>query len=339
VRIGCARCHNHPAERWTQDDYFSLAAFFARVRYKDGPFFVGIYNKEETVWLDRQGEVTHPRTGQVMKPRVLGGPPLEVPEGRDRRELLAEWLTRPDNPYFARVAVNRIWYHLFGRGIVEPVDDFRDSNPPCNAELLDALAADFVAHHFDVRHTLRTILNSAAYQLSAATNAFTENDDVYFSHARVRQLSAEQLLDAICQVSGVPEKFSGVPVGTRAAQLPDGELFHPFLKAFGRPARAIECECERENDATLEQALLLNAGRVIHDKLKADDGRAARLAASSLSPEALAEELFLTALCRYPSAQEKARVASRIASAKDRRRAIEDMLWVLLNHREFLFQH
>jgi Protein of unknown function (DUF1553)/Protein of unknown function (DUF1549) len=339
VRIGCARCHNHPFERWTQDDYYGLAAFFARVRYKDGPFFQQIYNKEETVWLDRQGEVTHPRTGQVMKPKPLGGPPPELPEGRDRREALAEWVTRPDNPFFARVAVNRVWHHLFGRGIVEPVDDFRDSNPPCNPELLDALAADFVSHGFDVKHTLRTILNSATYQLSAATNEFNDKDDVYFSHCRVRRLSAEQLLDAVCQVTGVPERFPGVPLGTRAAQLPDGETFHPMLKAFGRPPRAIECECEREADSTLEQALFLEAGRSIHDKLRSDQGVAAKLAASSLTPEALAEELFLTALCRHPSAEEKRIVAKKVAGAKDRRLALEDVLWALLNHREFLFQH
>jgi hypothetical protein len=338
VRIGCAKCHNHPAERWTQDDYYGLAAFFSRVRYKNGPFFQQIYNKEETVWLDRQGEVVHPRTGRVVKPRVLGGPPLDIPNGRDRRQVLADWITQPDNPFFARAAVNRIWYHLFGRGIVEPVDDFRDSNPPCNAELLDALAADFVAHHFDVKHTIRTILTSATYQLQSATNPFNERDEVYFSHVRVRQLSAEQLLDAICQATGVPERFGGVPLGTRAAQLPDGELFHPFLKAFGRPARAIECECERDNDATLEQALLLEASRVIHDKLHSDRGLAARLAASTLPPAALADELFLTTLCRHPSPQERARVAKRLA-AKDRRQAVEDVLWALLNHREFLFQH
>jgi hypothetical protein len=339
VRIGCARCHNHPFERWTQDDYYGLAAFFSRVRYKDGPFFLGIYNKEETVWLDRQGEVTHPRTAQVMKPKPLGSAALNVAEGRDRRELLADWVTRPDNPFFARVAVNRLWHHLFGRGIVEPVDDFRDSNPPCNPELLDALAADFVAHHFDVKHTLRTILNSATYQLSSATNPFNENDDVYFSHARVRRLSAEQLLDAISEVTGVPERFAGVPLGTRAAQLPDGELFHPLLKAFGRPPRAIECECERENDATLEQALFLEAGRTIHDKLRSDQGLPARLATSSLPPDALAEELFLTTLCRYPSPAERERVVGRLAAAKERRQALEDVLWALLNHREFLFQH
>jgi hypothetical protein len=339
VRIGCARCHNHPFERWTQDDYYGLAAFFSRVRYRDGPYFDHLYNKEETVWLDRRGEVVHPRTGQVMKPKPLGGPPLDVGAGRDRRAVLAEWLTRPDNPYFARAAVNRIWYHLFGRGIVEPVDDFRDSNPPCNPELLDALAADFVAHGFDVKHTLRTILDSATYQLASAANPFNGDDDVYFSHYRVRQLSAEQLLDAVCEVTGVPERFGGVPLGTRAAQLPDGELFHPFLKAFGRPARALECECERDDDATLEQALLLSAGRVIQEKLRSDHGLAARLGASSAPPEALAEELFLATLCRYPTPEERQRVAARLAAGHDRRRALEDVLWVLLNHREFRFQH
>jgi hypothetical protein len=339
VRIGCARCHNHPFERWTQDDYYGLAAFFSRVRYRDWPLFEQIYNKEEPVWLDRQGEVVQPRTGQVVQPKPLDGPAVAVPAERDRREVFAAWLTRPDNPFFAWAAVNRIWYHLFGRGIVEPVDDFRDSIPPCNPELLDALADDFAAHHFDVKHTLRTILNSATYQLSAATNPFNQADDVYFSHCRVRQLSAEQLLDAISQVTGVPERFAGVPLGTRAAQLPDGELFHPFLKAFGRPARAIECECERDADSTLEQALLLSAGRAIQDKVHAEQGLAARLAASSAPAYSLTEDLVLAALCRYPSPEEKQRIAARIGTAKDRRQALEEALWVLLNHREFRFQH
>ncbi|MCI0460518.1 MAG: DUF1553 domain-containing protein [Gemmataceae bacterium] len=338
VRIGCARCHNHPAERWTQDDYYGLAAFFSRVRYRNGPFFLGIYNKEETVWLDREGEVVHPRTGQAVKPRLLGGPEVKIVEGRDRREALARWVTSPTNPFFARVTVNRLWYHLLGRGIVDPVDDFRESNPPCNPQLLDALAKDFVAHGFDVKHTLRTILNSSTYQLSSATNTFNKDDEVYFSHYRVRQLPAEMLLDAICQVTGVPEPFKGVPLGTRAAQLPDGELFHPFLKAFGKPARAIECECEREGDSTLEQALLLEGGRLIQEKLRADGGRVARLAASKATPEAIAEELFLAALCRPPTAEERAVVVRRLR-AGDRRQALEDVLWVLLNHREFLFQH
>jgi hypothetical protein len=339
VRIGCARCHNHPFERWTQDDYHGLAAFFSRVRYRDGPFFKGIYNKEETVWLDRAGEVTHPRTGQVMRPKLLGGDWPKIAEGHDRRAALAAWITHPDNPFFAKVAVNRLWYHLMGRGIVEPVDDFRASNPPCNPELLDALAADFIAHQFDLKHALRTILNSATYQLSSRTNPFNEHDATYFSHYAVRQLPAEQLLDAICQVTGVPEPFKGVPLGTRAAQLPDGELFHPFLKAFGKPARAIECECERDSDATLEQALLLQAGRVIDGKVRSENGLATRLAESKAANDDLAELLFLRTLSRFPSAAERQLVVGRLAAAPDRRRALEDLLWMLLNHREFVFQH
>jgi hypothetical protein len=338
VRIGCAKCHNHPGERWTQDDYYGLAAFFSRVRYRNGPFFQGIYNKEETIWLDREGEVTHPRTGQVMRPKFLGGTVPQLKEGTDRRAVLAAWITSPKNPFFARVAVNRIWYHLLGRGIVDPVDDFRDSNPPCNPELLDALAKDFIAHKFDVKHTIRTILNSATYQLSSATNKFNETDETYFSHYRVRQLSAEQLLDTICQVTGVPEPFKGVPLGTRAAQLPDGELFHPFLKAFGRPARAIECECERDSDTTLEQSLLLWGGLPIQFRLRNEKGVAARLAASKMTAEALADEMFLLTLCRYPTAKERQIVQKRLATM-DRLQAIEDLFWVLMNHREFVFQH
>ncbi len=255
VRIGCARCHNHPGERWTQDDYYGLAAFFARVRYRNGPFFIQIYDKEETVYEARQGEVVHPRTGQTMPPRFLGGSVAALGPHEDRREALARWLTRPDNPFFARNAVNRIWYHLFGQGIVEPVDDFRGTNPPCNEELLDALAADFIQHGFDRKYLIRTIVSSRTYQLSSTPTGSNAEDSRYFSHARVRLLQAEQLLDAIAAASGATVKFPAFPLGTPAAALPDGEYKIPFLEAFGRPARAMVCECERDSDTNLGQAL------------------------------------------------------------------------------------
>ncbi len=340
VRIGCARCHNHPGERWTQDDYYGLAAFFARVRYRNGPFFIQIYDKEETVYEARQGEVVHPRTGKTMPLRFLGGAVASVGPTEDRREVMARWLTAPDNPFFARNAVNRIWYHLFGQGIVEPVDDFRGSNPPCNEELLDALAADYVRHGFDRKYLIRTIASSRTYQFSATPTEDNAEDTRYFSHARVRLLQAEQLLDAIASAAGAAVKFPAIPLGTSAAALPDGEYKHPFLEAFGRPARAMVCECERDSDTNLGQALHLVGGRTIHALLHAPAGRAARLSASALPDEKVIEELFLGSLGRFPSVEERELLLDKLRkSGKDRRRVLEDILWALVNHKEFLFQH
>jgi hypothetical protein len=338
VRIGCARCHNHPADRWSRDDFLGLAAFFAQVRFKDGPFFNHLYDKEETLFIDPAGELQHPRLGQSVKPRFLDGQ-LPTGSGGDRRVDLARWLTAPENPFFARAAANRIWFHLFGRGIVEPPDDFSASNPPSNEALLEALAADFAAHGFDRKRLIRRILSSRTYQLSSVPNAFNADDDVHFSHARERLLEAEQLLDAISAAAGVPEGFAGMPVGARAAELPDGEYEHAFLAAFGRPARAMACECERDRNTNLLQGLALAGGETLHAKLRSDSGRAARLAATSLPPEAIVEELFLATLSRFPRPAEREAMARRLAAAPDRRRAVEDLLWALVNHREFLFQH
>jgi hypothetical protein len=340
VRLQCARCHNHPGERWTQEDYYGLAAFFARVRYHDGPFFVQLYDKEETVYEARDGEVVHPRTGRTLAPRFLGGPVALLGPDDDRREALARWLTSPDNPFFARSAVNRIWYHLLGQGLVEPVDDMRSTNPPSNEELLDALAADFVRHGFDRQHLIRTILRSRTYQLSSTPTPRNADDNRYGSHAQVRLLQAEQLLDAIAAATGAMEKFPGFPLGTSAVALPDGEYKHPFLEAFGRPARAMVCECEREADTNLGQALHLVGGRTVHALLRDPAGRVARLSAASSPDAAVIDELFLASLSRYPTAEERQVVSTRLASAGDqRRRVLEDVLWALLNHREFLFQH
>ncbi len=280
VRMQCAKCHNHPFERWTQDDYYSLAAFFARVREKKDPMEPGPDAKEpgaEVVYSDRSGEVTQPRTGQVMKPKFMGGIEPTIPPGVDRRDVLADWIASADNPFFAKSVVNRIWYHLNGKGIVDPVDDFRDSNPSANDELLDALAKDFTASKFDVKHMIRVIMNSRTYQLSAQANDFNRDDNKYFSHAVTKMLTAEQLLDAVCKATEVPEKFPGEPAGTRSEQLPDGDPNHPFLKTFGQPARELACECERESDSNLAQALQLINGQTINEKLRAPTNRVGRL--------------------------------------------------------------
>jgi hypothetical protein len=340
VRLQCAKCHNHVAERWTQDDYYGFAAFFSQVRYKKGPQFFEIYNKEETVYIDPTGEVVQPRTRATMAPKALAAPAAKVAEGADRREALADWLVAPANPFFAKACVNRLWYHVFGRGIVEPVDDIRDSNPPASAELLQALADDFVAHGFDAKHTLRTILNSRTYQLASAPNPFNADDARYFSHANVRLLSAEQLLDAASQAADVPEPLFHLPPGTRAAQVPDGEFAHPFLRTFGQPVRSVACECERASDSTLEQALQVVGGRTLHAKIVAPDNRLGRLLKAGADDARVVEELFLATLGRFPLGDERALALARFrAPGADRRRAAEDLLWSLLNHPEFLFQH
>ncbi len=340
VRVQCAKCHNHPAERWTQDDYYGMAAFFSQLRFKDGPQSYAQYNKEETVYLKPDADVIQPRTGVRMPPKPLGDAVVKVVSGDDRREALADWLVSPENPFFAKATVNRLWYHLLGRGIVEPVDDIRDSNPPASAELLQALADDFTAHGFDVKHTIRLICNSRTYQLSSTPNAFNADDDRYFSHAKVRLLSAEQLLDAISQVAGVPEPLFNLPPGTRAVQIPDGEFPHEFLRTFGQPPRSVACECERGSDSTLEQALQIVGGRTVHGKIIAPKNRIGRLLDAGASDEALVDELFVATLGREPAEPERQLALSRLTARKDdRRRAAEDLLWSLLNHPEFLFQH
>jgi hypothetical protein len=257
----------------------------------------------------------------------------------DRRVRLATWLTSDSNPFFAKSLVNRIWYHLIGRGIVEPVDDFRDSNPASNDELLDGLAADFVKSKFNLRSLIRSILVSRTYALSARTNALNADDTLYFSHAFTKLLPAEVLLDAISTVTGTTTAFDGLPSGTRATQILDGKMENPFLKTFGRPARELACECERESDSNLSQALQLIGGATVNGKLRDDNGRMATLAKSKKSPEEITREIYLVALSREPNSTEVAAAVKHLASAKDRRQAVEDLGWVLINSKEFLFRH
>jgi hypothetical protein len=226
-----------------------------------------------------------------------------------------------------------------GKGIVDPVDDFRDSNPSANDELLDALAKDFAAHNFDVKHLIRAIMNSRTYQLSAETNKYNADDTKYFSHAVPKLLAAEPLLDAICTVTEVPEKFPGLPLGARAVQLPDGEINHPFLKTFGQPARELACECERESDSNLAQPLQLINGPTINDKLRNPNNRISRLLKNKTSETEMVKELYLSTLSRLPNAEEVQASLEHVAQAKDKRKAWEDVQWALLNAKEFLFRH
>lgn len=338
----CAKCHNHPFERWSQNDYYSMAAWFARVKTKKdlaNPPKTPQEQTSEVVFSSKDGEVTQPRSLQVMAPKFLGGAIPKIEPGQDRREVLAIWLTGAENPFFAKSVVNRIWFHLNGKGIVDPVDDFRDSNPSCNDELLEALAKDFAAHKFDVKHLIRTIMTSRTYQLSAMPNDYNRDDNKYFSHAVTKLLTAEQLLDALCDVTAVPEKFAGLPMGTRAIQLPDGEVNHPFLKTFGQPARELACECERESDSNLAQALQLINGPTINEKIRNPNNRLGKLLTDKKSDKEILDTLYMVTLSRQPSDAERAPALAHVTKHTDKRRAWEDVMWALLNTREFLFRH
>ncbi len=334
IRIQCAKCHNHPFERWSQDNYYGIGAFFNRVQRKPG-----VNPDEQVIWVARTGEVTQPRTGQTMQPWLPLSGPAELSGEQDRREVLVDWLVQPDNPFFAKVEVNRIWGHLFGRGIVDPVDDFRDSNPPSSASLLQALADDFAQNGYDRRRVMRNILNSRTYQLSSRKNEFNAEDTKYFSHAVTRLLTAEQLLDAICQVTGVAEKFPGLPSGTRATQLPSPDVDLEFLKVFGQPARETACQCERSTDSNLSQALQMINGPLVHGKVRDENNRLRKLVAAGKTDEQIVDELYLAALCRHATEPEMSTATKHVANAGDRMRGLEDVCWALLNANEFLFQH
>lgn len=333
-RLDCAKCHNHPFERWTQDHYYGLGAVFNRVRRQPGT------RKDELfITHARTGEVTHPRTGRTMKPWLPGKGPIDVPAAADRREVFVNWLTRADNRWFARVEANRLWAQVMGRGIVEPIDDFRDSNAPSNAPLLEALASEFVKSGYDRRHLLRVILNSRTYQASSRPNEFNDEDNTLFSHYRPHLLTAEQLLDAVCQVTGVAETFPGLPPGTRATELPTPQLNNIFLKTFGQPPRASVCACERLSEPKLAQALELLNGKFLHGKLEAKNSRPKTLLAMGRTVNEIVAELYFAALSRPPTTEEHQLAEKHVTQAKDRAAALEDVLWSILNLNEFLFQH
>jgi hypothetical protein len=361
VRMQCAQCHNHPYERWTQDDYYHLAAWFAQVKARPDVFHPGgprpgypwqLKEDAIVVYPTRTGEVTQPRTGKVMAPKIMGMPAAVVPPNRDRRQVLAELVTTGANPFFAKATVNRIWFYLHGKGIVDPPDDFRDSNPSANDALLDALAKDFVEHKYDMKRLIRTIVTSRTYQLSTDANETNQQDEKYFSHALVmrKRLSAEVLMDAICAATAVPEKFPGYALGTRAVELPDGEVIntggryagwdrHPFLKAFGQPPRELPCDCEREGDVSVARVLEMKNGAFIQAKIKNPENRLGKLLAQKLPNAKVLDELFLSTISRLPQPHEVSAALTVVDRATDKRDACEAVLWALLNTNEFLFRH
>jgi hypothetical protein len=336
ARLECAKCHNHPHEKWTQDNYYGLAAFFNRLQ-RDST----LRRDEIFVSVADSGEMTQPRTGQKMKPWLPGQEHVEIADDADRRLVLAEWMTSPDNKLFAKVEVNRLWRSVMGQGIVDPADDFRASNPPSNAELLDALADDFVKHDFDRRHVLRTILNSQTYQRRSEANSSNEGDDRFFSKYTRRLLTAEQLLDAICDVTQVPESFSGLPAGTRATQLPSPDFGKEFLTVFGQPARTSVCQCERSDDLNLSQALQIANGSFVHGKLTNGGSRVRRLLKEKRPIEQIVVESYLAAFSRTPTSAESDTAVNFINAPGERslEEKLEDFGWALLNSNEFLFQH
>jgi hypothetical protein len=338
VRMQCARCHHHPFEKWSQDDYYGMAAFFVRLGTKRSQEF-GIFGRETVVFLQPKGEQTHPRKGGVVKPHPLDGPVMDDPF--DRRRKLAEWATDKDNPFFARNIVNRVWGYFMGRGLVEPLDDMRATNPASNPELLDALANDLAQHRFDLKHLMRTIMSSHLYQLSSAVAAGDEADanNVYYTHYTVKRLTAEELADALDTATGTREKYRGLPAGTRAIQLPDTSVNSFFLDVFGRPARQITCECERKMEPNIAQALYLMNDDALNKKIGQPTGRLAKLLQAKTSVPAIVDELYLTTVSRPPTSEETAKARSWISRAASPQEGLQDLLWALLNSREFLFNH
>jgi hypothetical protein len=338
VRVQCAQCHHHPTERWSQSDYYGLAAVFSRVGRKGG-FADAEVPTDEIIYLKETGEVIHPRTGEVLKPQPLGGTPFAISLQDDPRESLARWMTQADNPFFARTMVNRLWAHFLGRGIVHPIDDARSTNPPSNPELLDALANDFIASGYDVKHLIRTITNSYAYQLDSAPEPGNAGDTQTFARFYARRLPAEVILDGISQVLEVPTVFPGVPAGTRAIQLPDENVAAHFLDVFGRPARMSACECERVDAPALTQALELVNSAEIQRKLTEASGYAQQLAGRDLPNDAVAEEIFVRVFARNPRPDELKAASEYLAGQSDRGEACRSLLWSLLATNEFLFNH
>ncbi len=337
IRIECAECHNHPFEKWTQKDYYSLAAYFARVKYKGFPGS-GRFGGDQLVLIAESGEIKHPRTGEVMLPKPLEGKAREIP-GEQRLADLANWLADPTNPFVARNIVNRIWGRIMGRGIIDPVDDVRASNPPTHPELLDALTRDFVSGGFNLKQLMRRILTSGVYQLSSQATAANQKDTQYYSYYRARRLAAEPLLDAICSVTGIPEKFAGLPAGYRAISLPDSRVPSALLETFGRPAREALCECERNAEPNLSQTLLLTNGEFLQKRISAKESIVNRMLAAGRSDEEILREIYLRAFSRAPRPDELVQAKGFIVEAGSRKQGLEDLLWTVLNSREFLLQH
>jgi hypothetical protein len=333
MRIQCSQCHNHPFDRWTLNDYYGFASFFAQIGRKQGD------DPRETVIFDRgDGEVKHPVTGAVMKPKFLGG---DVPEikNESRREVLAKWLTSPQNPYFARNLANIVWAHFLGRGIIDPVDDVRISNPASNPELLDALAAKIVEYKYDFKKLVRDICASRTYQLSTRPNETNAGDERNFAKASIRRIRAEVLLDCISEATETQDKFNGLPRGARAVEIADGNTSTYFLTTFGRASRTTVCSCEVKTDPNLSQALHLLNGNTLQDKIE-NGGLVKKLLKKGESPDQVIQDLYLRCLSRKATYDELAKLKAYLdADGAKPEQVLNDVFWSLLNAKEFVFNH
>jgi hypothetical protein len=368
MSIQCAHCHDHPLEKWTNNDYYGFASLFARVRGKGwgGDFRSG--DGHRVIFLDDESELIQPRTGKPQPPRPLDGQALSFESTEDRRVAVASWLTSPDNPYFSRAIVNRVWANFFGVGLVEKVDDLRLTNPPSNPELLSALATSLTeskglrvrgsegdgvkstdtltpsnshtsAKPYDLKKLMRLILTSQTYQRSSQAIKGNEPDERFYSRYYPKRLKAEILLDIMSQVTASPTAFKDFPAGTRAMQLPDANIASDFLKTFGRPERILTCECERSDEPSMTQVLHILNGETLIQKLEAKDNRLSKQLEANTSSGQLAEDLFLSALSRFPTDRERQKMSEILsaASPEERRQAVEDLYWSVLSSKEFLF--
>ena len=332
MRIQCAQCHNHPFDRWTMDDYYGFAAFFSQIGRKQGED-----PRETIIFNSGGGEVTHLVGGRVMKPKFLGGAEPDL-TGKDRRQVMAEWLASPENPYFAKNLANIVWAHFFGRGIIQEVDDVRISNPPVNAELLDELGRKFTEYNYDFRKLVRDICTSRTYQLSTTTNESNASDHKNFAHAELRRIRAEVLLDCISSVTSTQDKFPGLPVGARAVQIADGNTATYFLTTFGRAKRESVCSCEVKMEPNLSQALHLINGDTSNSKIAQGQLVPTRLKEGK-TPADIITEMFMRCFTRRPTEKELASLTAIVAEQQNPQEALEDIFWSLLNSREFLFNH
>lgn len=338
VRLECAKCHHHPFEVWAQEDFYGLAAYFARIGRKGTGLSPPISGSEEILFPAASGDVRHPLTGAVVPAKPLFGKVPDSSGKEDIREVFVDWLTSDGQMYLARVAVNRIWADLMGRGLVDPVDDMRATNPPTNEPLLDALAKDYIEHGFDNKHLLRTILSSYVYGLSTLPNDTNVADTRNYSRRYRRRPRAEVLLDAVSDITGEPESFAAMPPGSRSMELWTHRSGSLFLDTFGRPDLNRDPPCERTSDTTVVQALHLMNSPELHKKVTSDKGTAAKLAASDKTPEAIVEELYLLTYSRLPNAEERKVALELFAEPQaDRRLVTEDLLWALVNSPEFVF--
>jgi len=348
TQLNCAQCHNHPFERWTQDDYYDWAALFARVDYEikenkqtdenDKNEFKG----DQIVRLKPEGTLINPRHGQPATMRFLGGEKPRIEGERDELEALADWISA--SPLFVNMQVNRVWFHLFGRGLVDPVDDFRASSPAAHPELLEALSETFVESGYDLRHLVRRIMRSRVYQLSSEPNETNADDAQFFSRASVRRLSAEQVVDSLSKALAVPLKLDGFPEGTRLVQVPEGRKHYKplrsevdrFAATFGKPPRLVASECERSDEVAMPQVFQLMSGPLVQEMLASEKSRVGQWAASE--GQGWIEDMSWAILSRAPTQAEAAAFSAHVASAGDRRRAIEDVAWAMINAKEFIFR-